>query len=70
MSVSLDDKQHYEIESLIADTIESLDGADAILATLAEQSASPATHARLHAVRDVLVVCHTRLENAASMLDV
>lgn len=70
MAVSFDDGQHAEIEELITDTISSLEGVVSIMGGFDEQEVPMPMHAQFHALRDVLVVCQTRLETAASMLDV
>ena len=70
MAVSFDDEQHAEIEELVTDTISSLEGVVSIMTEFDEQEASASMHAQFHALRDVLVVCQSRLETAASMLDV
>ena len=70
MAVAFDDDQHGELEGLINGTISSLEGVAVILSELGEESAPEAFHVRLHALQDVLVMCQTRLEDAARMLDV
>ena len=69
MALNLDDGRHYELEQLLAETIESLDGASGILLSVVEQAESSLLRAQLHAVRDVLVACRTRLDAAANMVD-
>ena len=59
-----------ELEQLLADTIESLDGAASILAELSEEFGfAPEARMRLHAVCDVLTVCHSRLDKGATLID-
>ena len=69
MAVSLDDDRQYKMEQLIAETIESLDGVSAIISAMEEDAESFPIRTHLHALRDVLVVCHERLNTAANMLD-
>lgn len=69
MAVNLDEDARIEIDTLITDAISSLEGVSAIMSELGEEEASPSMHARLHALRDALAVCQSRLETAAGMLD-
>ena len=69
MATNLDEDELAEIDVLITDAIVSLEGISAIMAELGEEEASPSMHARLHALRDALAVCQSRLETAAGMLD-
>jgi len=69
MAVNLGEDARFEIDVLLTEAISSLEGVAAIMAELGEEEASPSIHARLHALRDVVAVCQSRLETAASMLD-